>query len=73
MFKKIKPIFKKTKIFYGMKQVYQISYPLKKNNAVYTPKEMYELAKHQLSKYTGKNQTAMIGVLPIEAKGKCVP
>jgi hypothetical protein len=70
MLKKVKPIFKKTKIFYGMKQVWQISYPIKKNNGIYSPKEMYELAKQQLSKYTGKNQTAMIGVLPKESKGK---
>ena len=70
MLKKVKPIFKKTKIFYGMKQVWQISYPIKKNNGIYSPKEMYELAKQQLSKYTGKNETAMIGVLPKESKGK---
>ena len=53
-----------------MKQVWQISYPIKKNNGIYSPKEMYDLAKHQLSKYTGKNQTAMIGGLPKEGKSK---
>ena len=62
MLKKIKPTFKKNKIFYGMKSVFQISYPMRKNDGTYTPKQMYELAKQQLSQYIGKNQTAMIGV-----------
>ena len=43
---------------------------MRKNDGVYTPKQLYELAKQQLSQYKGKNQTAMIGVLPKECKGK---
>ena len=58
----------KTKIFYGMKLVFQISFLINKNNGIYSPTEMYKLAKHQLSKYTGKNETAMIGVLAKEGK-----
>ena len=70
MVKVVKPVFSKTKIFYGMKQVTQIAFPLRNGKSVYTIKDIQELAKKQLSKYTGKGYTAMIGIKPNEGKGQ---
>ena len=51
-----------------MKQVTQIAFPLRKGKSVYTVKDIQELAKKQLSKYTGKGYSAMIGIKPNEGK-----
>ena len=51
-----------------MKQVTQIAFPLRKGKSVYTIKDIQELAKKQLSKYTGKGYSAMIGIKPNDGK-----
>ncbi len=47
MTNKIKPIFKETKIFYGMKRVYSIGFPLRSTKKAYTIEKIRELAKQR--------------------------
>ena len=54
MVKVVKPVFSKTKIFYGMKQVTQIAFPLRKGKSVYTIKDIQELAKNSCQNIQGK-------------------
>ena len=43
--KKIKPVFKQKTIFYGMKKVWSINFPLADKNKPYTSAEIRSLAK----------------------------